>query len=42
MKLADVSPISYTELKQSDIYDFLLLYNELILDAKRKERKANG
>lgn len=42
MRLADVSPITYTELKQSDIYDFMLLYNELILEAKRKKRKEHG
>jgi hypothetical protein len=42
MRLAEVSPITYTELKQSDIYDFMLLYNELILEAKRKKIKNNG
>jgi hypothetical protein len=42
MRLSEVSPITYTELKQSDIYDFMLLYNELILEAKRKKIKNNG
>lgn len=38
LKLVEVSGIGYTELKGLDIYEFMLLYNELVNEAKRKQK----
>lgn len=37
-RLAEASPVGYTELKYLDVYEFMLLYNELVQDAKRKKK----
>lgn len=40
LKLVDASGIGYSELKGLDMYEFMLLYNELVQDAKRKKRNT--
>lgn len=39
LKLHEASGYSHTELTGMDVYDFMLLYNELVHEARKKKKE---